>query len=546
MGFIQSALIIGWLVCVVLVQADDPVQYFDWNVSYSKASILGVEKQIVTINDQFPGPILNTTTNNILNVNVHNNLDVPFLLTWNGIQQRRDSWQDGVPGTNCPIPPGQNWTYSIQVKDQIGSFFYYPSLALQRADGGFGPIRINNRIVIPTPFPTPAAEFDILVGDWYTTGHNELRASLDMGSSILNHPAGILINGQGPYGSNFTVKPGSLYRFRFSNVGLKTSINFRIQNHRMRLIEVEGSHTLQNYYDTLDIHPGQSYSVLVNADQPIGSYYMVASSRFLEPQLNSTAVLQYAGLGGVTPSFLSSQLPPGPNPNDYTYSIEQARSIRWNLTANAARPNPQGSFHYGSINITRTIVLENNAATIDNLRHYTVNGRIFVYPDTPLKLADYYQIPDVFTLDAIADGPSEVEGAPSAATSVVDADYKAFIQIVFQNPEPTLQSWHLDGYSFFVVGMGEGKWNDSMTSFNNKIDAIFRCTTQVYPNSWTAILLELDNEGMWNLRSMKEDRRYLGQELYLRVKGNGAPISPRDELPIPSNALKCGRASSLP
>ncbi|ERN13391.1 hypothetical protein AMTR_s00041p00172220 [Amborella trichopoda] len=125
---------------------------------------------------------------------------------------------------------------------------------------------------------------------------------------------------------------------------------------------------------------------------------------------------------------------------------------RWNLTANAARPNPQGSFHYGSINITRTIVLENNAATIDNLRHYTVNGRIFVYPDTPLKLADYYQIPDVFTLDAIADGPSEVEGAPSAATSVVDADYKAFIQIVFQNPEPTLQSWHLDGYSFFVVG----------------------------------------------------------------------------------------------
>ncbi|ERN13392.1 hypothetical protein AMTR_s00041p00172310 [Amborella trichopoda] len=150
-----------------------------------------------------------------------------------------------------------------------------------------------------------------------------------MGSSILNHPAGILINGQGPYGSNFTVKPGSLYRFRFSNVGLKTSINFRIQNHRMRLIEVEGSHTLQNYYDTLDIHPGQSYSVLVNADQPIGSYYMVASSRFLEPQLNSTAVLQYAGLGGVTPSFLSSQLPPGPNPNDYTYSIEQARSIRF-------------------------------------------------------------------------------------------------------------------------------------------------------------------------------------------------------------------------
>ncbi|KAL4581993.1 hypothetical protein LXL04_006530 [Taraxacum kok-saghyz] len=30
--------------------------------------------------------------------------------------------QDGVYGTNCPIPPGQNFTYNLQVKDQIGDF----------------------------------------------------------------------------------------------------------------------------------------------------------------------------------------------------------------------------------------------------------------------------------------------------------------------------------------------------------------------------------------------------------------------------------------
>ncbi|MBF6085340.1 hypothetical protein IU485_28710 [Nocardia cyriacigeorgica] len=33
------------------------------------------------------------------------------------------------------------------------------------------------------------------------------------------------------------------------------------------------------------------------------------------------------------------------------------RSFRWNLTASAARPNPQGSYHYGQINITRTIMV---------------------------------------------------------------------------------------------------------------------------------------------------------------------------------------------
>jgi hypothetical protein len=40
------------------------------------------------------------------------------------------------------------------------------------------------------------------------------------------------------------------------------------------------------------------------------------------------------------------------------------------------------------------------------------------------------------------------------------ADFRAFVEIVFQNNEDTVQSWHLDGYSFFVLGM-DGGWADS-------------------------------------------------------------------------------------
>ena len=89
----------------------------------------------------------------------------------NGIQQRRTSWQDGVSGTNCPIPPTWNWTYNFQVKDQIGSFFYFPSLNFQRAGGGFGGFTITPRSVIPVPFGTPDGDFTILIGDWYNAGH---------------------------------------------------------------------------------------------------------------------------------------------------------------------------------------------------------------------------------------------------------------------------------------------------------------------------------------------------------------------------------------
>jgi FtsP/CotA-like multicopper oxidase with cupredoxin domain len=93
----------------------------------------------------------------------------------NGIQQRKNSWQDGVSGTNCPIPPGQNYTYRMQAKDQIGSFFYYPSLAFHKAAGGFGAIRINSRPRVPVPFPPPADEYTVLIGDWYNTTHKVLR-----------------------------------------------------------------------------------------------------------------------------------------------------------------------------------------------------------------------------------------------------------------------------------------------------------------------------------------------------------------------------------
>lgn len=94
-----------------------------------------------------------------------------LILNRAGIQQRRSSWQDGVLGTNCPIPPKWNWTYQFQVKDQIGSFFYFPSLNFQRASGGFGGFIINNRPVIPIPFATPDGDITILIGDWYIRNH---------------------------------------------------------------------------------------------------------------------------------------------------------------------------------------------------------------------------------------------------------------------------------------------------------------------------------------------------------------------------------------
>ncbi|KAL8124326.1 hypothetical protein AgCh_012105 [Apium graveolens] len=167
-------------------------------------------EQVIAVNGKFSGPTFNVTTNEIVIMNVRNKLNENALVTWPGVQMRRISWQDGVLGTNCPIRPGWNWTYEFQVKDQIGSFFYFPSLNFQRASGGFGSFIITNRKVIPLPFNMPDGDIVILIGDWYTKSHSALRSSLDSGKD-LGMPDGVLINGKGPYQYNASVPKGIDY-----------------------------------------------------------------------------------------------------------------------------------------------------------------------------------------------------------------------------------------------------------------------------------------------------------------------------------------------
>lgn len=514
------------------VVAEDPYRYFDWNVTYGTIYPLGVPQQGILINGQFPGPDIYSVTNDNLVINIHNSLNEPFLISWNGVQNRRNSFVDGVYGTTCPIPPGRNDTFNLQVKDQIGSFYYFPSLAFHKAAGGFGGIRILSRPRIPVPFPEPANDYTILIGDWYKKNHTVLKTILD-GGRKLPFPDGILINGRGPNGVTFTVEQGKTYRLRISNVGLQHSLNFRVEGHKMTLVEVEGTHTLQTTYSSLDVHVGQSYSVLITANQEAKDHYIVVSSRFSTPILTTTAVLHYSGSN--TPV---SGPPPGGPTIQIDWSLNQARSIRTNLSASGPRPNPQGSYHYGMINTTRTIRLASSAGQVNGKQRYAVNSVSFVPLDTPLKLLDYFKVGG-FKIGSISNAPTG--GGIYQDTSVLGVNYREFIEIIFENNEDIVQSWHLDGYSFWVVGMDGGQWTQASRNGYNLRDAVSRCTAQVYPKSWTAIYIALDNVGMWNLRTEFWARQYLGQQLYMRVYTDSTSL--RDEYPIPRGARLCGKVA---
>ncbi|XP_051123059.1 monocopper oxidase-like protein SKU5 [Andrographis paniculata] len=546
-----------WIGIVLLLEVcfgAEPFANFELEFNYITASPLGVPQQIIAVNGKFPGPVVNVTTNDDVLVNVKNKLNEDLLVTWPGIQMRRSSWQDGVKGTNCPIPSNWNWTYQFQVKDQIGSFFYFPSLHLQRASGGFGPFVIMNRDIIPIPFDTPDGDIVIMIGDWYTRNHTALWQALDDGKE-LGIPDGVLINGKGPYRYNtslvpdsieyetINVKPGKTYRIQVHNIGVSTSLNFRIQNHKLRLVETEGYYTSQQNYTSLDIHVGQSYTFLVTMDQNASSdYYIVASARFVNElwqRVTGVAILHYSNSKGPA----SGPLPDPPNDfYDKAYSMNQALSIRQNTTASGARPNPQGSFHYGSINVTDVYILRSSQPKlVDGKLLAAYNGISFVNPDTPIRLSDVYKVKGDYKLDFPT---MPRDGAPIVDRSIINGTYKGFVEIILQNNDTVLQTFHLDGYSFFVVGMGLEEWTESHRDSYNKWDAISRSTVQIFPGGWTAVYVYFDNVGAWNLRSGSLDRWYLGQETYVRITNPDDPFN-KTELPVPENALYCGALSHL-
>lgn len=123
---------------------------------------------------------------------------------------------------------------------------------------------------------------------------------------------------------------------------------------------------------------------------------------------------------------------------------------RQNGSASGARPNPQGSFHYGQINVTDVYVLESKPPMmIDGKLRATLNGISFVNPDVPINLADKYKIKGAYKLDF----PNKPRTRPPVMDrSVINATYKGFVEIILQNNDTSVQNFHMDGYSFFLVG----------------------------------------------------------------------------------------------
>ena len=127
-----------------------------------------------------------------------------------------------------------------------------------------------------------------------------------------------------------------------------------------------------------------------------------------------------------------------------------------------------------------------------------------------------------------------------------DAGFKksdSILKIVFTalyralNNVTEMHPWHLHGYSFFVVGMGDGVYDEGTdTAKYNLVNPIRRDTFTLLPNGWTAIRFRANNVGIWPLHCVIPPHLVMGMETLLVV-------SPDKLESPPPGSTSCGDTS---
>ena len=142
---------------------------------------------------------------------------------------------------------------------------------------------------------------------------------------------------------------GKTYLLRIINAALHEALFFSIAKHKMTVVGTDGIYTKPLTRDYITIYPGQTYDVLLEANQHPDHYYMAAKTYSIAPaarnffdNTTTTAIVQYRGY--YTPSSPLS-LPHLPAYNDTNASVQVMADLR-NL-ADAEHPCnvPPNSFN---------------------------------------------------------------------------------------------------------------------------------------------------------------------------------------------------------
>ena len=229
-------------------------------------------------NDTYPGPWIEACWGDTVHITVINNLDFNgTTIHWHGVRMLNSFQMDGVNGvTQCPIKPGDQFTYSFNVT-QYGSSWYHSHYSLQYPDGLAGPMTFYG----PSADDYDEALKPFMFSDW---SHNS--AFEDFGSEIRGNPPSMqsnILNGAGFWNCTLAnqtkddgcidsppiytkvFKKGRRYLLRLINASTAATFIFSIDNHVLQVVGADFVPINPYYTSSILIGIGQRYHVIVEA-----------------------------------------------------------------------------------------------------------------------------------------------------------------------------------------------------------------------------------------------------------------------------------------
>ncbi|CAA3020836.1 L-ascorbate oxidase [Olea europaea subsp. europaea] len=437
---------------------------------------------------------------------------------------------------------------------------------MQRSAGLYGSLIVEVTDGEKEPFHYDG-EFNLLLSDWWHKSSHEQEVDLSSNPMRwIGEPQTLLINGRGQFNCSLAalfsnssssqcnlrgseqcapnilhVLPNKTYRLRIASSTALASLNLAIGNHKMTLVEADGNYLEPYSVSNMDIYSGETYSVLFTTDQE-GSknYWISVSVRGREP--NTPQALIILNYIPTSASNLPNLPPPvAPLWNDYNYS----RSFSSKILALKGSPKPPKKHD-------RRIILLNTQNLIDGYTKWAINNLSLVLPATPYlgsiryglnNAFDHKRPPENFGPDYDVSKPASNQNS-TYGSGVYMLNFNTTIDVILQNANALqanvseIHPWHLHGHDFWVLGYGEGRFNEkNETQFNLKNPPL-RNTAVIFPYGWTALRFVADNPGAWAFHCHIEPHLHMGMGV---VFAEGVQHVKK----IPNEALACGLTAKM-
>ncbi|KAL0720064.1 hypothetical protein Bca4012_069388 [Brassica carinata] len=449
------------------VLVEGKIRRFKWEVKYELKSPDCFEKLVITINGQFPGPTIKAQQGDTIIVELKNSfMTENVAVHWHGIRQIGTPWFDGVEGvTQCPILPGEIFTYQFVV-DRPGTYMYHSHYGMQRESGLIGMIRgMSEKAtgLASIPFKWVGEPQSLMI-----QGRGRFNCTNNLTTPQPSEAE--VCNASNADCSRFvlTVIPGKTYRLRIGSLTSLSALSFQIEGHNLTVVEADGHYVEPFTVRNLFIYSGETYSVLLKADQnPSRNYWITTSIVSRQEKTSSaSAVLNYHNNHPrQRPQTLASSNF-RPKWNDTRHRLAQSLAIKAQKGYVQAPPE----------NFDKVIVLLNTQNKVNGYMRWSVNNVSYQHPTTPYLIALKHNLTDAFEWrftppESYDSRNYDVFVVPSYAnTTMSDGIYRlkfnSTVDVILQNANTMsvnnseTHPWHLHGLDFWVLGYGEGKFNE--------------------------------------------------------------------------------------